>query len=77
MAGAFAYDKSYDRAKGDIEERFTRRYLYTPTEYHHVRLETDDRDQPQSSGKQPDRANGQEQKSRGGKSREAYDDRGR
>jgi hypothetical protein len=77
MAGAFAYDKSYDRAKGDIEERFTRRYLHTPAEYHQVRVEAGDRDQPQNSGKQPDRASGQEQKSRGGKSREADDDRGR
>ncbi len=71
MAGAFAYDKSFDRAKGDIEERFTRRYLYNPAEYYQVRLETGDRDQPQSADKQPDRTGRQEHKSRSGKNREA------
>jgi hypothetical protein len=77
IAGASAYDKSYDQAKGDIEERFTRRYLHTPAEYHQFRLDTVDRDQPQISGKQPDRTGWQEHKSRSGKSREADDDRGR
>jgi hypothetical protein len=77
MAGASAYDKSYDQAKADIEERFTRRYLYTPVEYYGFRLETGDRDQPRSSGKQPDRTGRPEHKSRSGKSREADDDRGR
>jgi hypothetical protein len=77
MAGAFAYDKSLDQAKADIEERFTRRYLYTPSEYYQCRVETSDRDQPQSPDKQPDRTGNPEYKSRSGKSREADDDRGR
>ena len=76
-AGAAAYGKSMDQVKGDIEERFTRRYLYTPTEYYDVRLETGDRDQQQKSDKQPDRASQVEHKSRGGRSRDADDDRGR
>ena len=44
IAGAAAYGKSLDQVKGDIEERFTRRYLYTPTEYYDVRLESGDRE---------------------------------
>jgi hypothetical protein len=78
IAGAAAYGKSSDQVKGDIVERFTRRYLYTPTEYYEVRLESGDRAvHQQSSDKQPDRAGRQEHKSRSGKSREADDDRGR
>jgi hypothetical protein len=77
MAGASAYDKSYDQAKADIEERFTRRYLYTPVEYYDFRLETGDRGQPQSAGKQPDRTGRPEHKPRSGKNREVDDDRGR
>ena len=57
IAGAAAYGKSLDQVKGDIEERFTRRYLYAPTEYYEFRLESDDRDVPQQSAdKGPDRA---------------------
>jgi hypothetical protein len=78
IAGAAAYGKSSDQVKGDIVERFTRRYLYTPTEYYDVRLESGDREvHQQRSDKQPDRAGRQEHKSRSGKSREADDDRGR
>ena len=78
IAGAAAYGKSLDQVKEDIEERFTCRYLYTPTEYYEVRLESGDRDiQQQSPDKQPDRADKPEHKSRRGKSREADDDRGR
>jgi len=77
LAGGAAYDKSYDRAKADIEERFTRRYLYTPTEYYLVRIENSDRDQQQSSDQLPHRTGDPERKSRSGKSREADDDRGR
>jgi hypothetical protein len=55
MAGGSAYDKSYDRAKEDIEERFSRRYLYTPAEYYQARLENGDRDvQQRDAAKQPD-----------------------
>ena len=78
ISGAAAYAKSSDQVKGDIEERFTRRYLYTPTEYYGVRLESGDRDvQQQSVDKGQDRAGKQEQRSRTGKSREADDDRDR
>jgi hypothetical protein len=78
IAGTAAYGKSLDQVKGDIEERFTRRYLYTPTEYYEFRLESGDRDsQRQSSDKGPDRAGKQEHKSRSGKSRDTGDDRGR
>ena len=78
MAGAAAYGKSFDQVKGDIEDRFTRRTLYTPPEYYEFRLESGDRDvRPQSSGKNADRAGKQDQRSRGGKHREAEDDRGR
>ena len=77
IAAASAYGKSYDQAKGDIEERFTLRYLYTPTEYH-VRLEGGDRDtQQQGSDKGARRTGNEERKSRSGKSREADDDRDR
>jgi hypothetical protein len=77
IAAASAYGKSYDQAKGDIEDRFTLRYLYTPTEYH-VRLESGDRaPQQQHSNKSADQASSQERKSRSGKSREADDDRDR
>jgi len=77
IAAASAYGKSYDQAKGDIEDRFTRRYLYTPAEYYQVRLESGDRDQPQSPGKQPDQTGSPQHKPRGGKSRETDDDRNR
>jgi hypothetical protein len=78
IAGAAAYGKSLDQVKGDIEERFTRCCLYTPTEYYEFRLESGDRDvQLQSSDKGADRAGKQGYKSRGGKNREADDDRGR
>jgi hypothetical protein len=78
LTGASAYDKSYDRTKGDIEERFTRRYLYTPAEYYQVRLDNSDRDQRQwSADQQPDRTGPQAQQPRGSKSRETDDDRGR
>jgi hypothetical protein len=78
VAGAAAYGKSSDQVKGDIQERFTRRYLYTPTEYYHVRLESGDRDvQQQIPDKGPDRVGKQEHKSRSGNSREPDDDRGR
>jgi len=76
ITAASTYSKSYAQAKGDIEERFTRRYLYTPTEYF-GRLETGDRDQPPRSDKQPDRTGQAETKSRSGKSRDTDDDRGR
>jgi hypothetical protein len=78
IAGAAAYGKSLDQVKGDIEERFTRRYLYTPTEYYEVSLESGDRDgQQRSAEKSPDRAGKQEHKRSNGKTREADDDRGR
>jgi hypothetical protein len=78
IAGAAAYGKSLDQVKGDIEERFTRRSLYTPPEYYQFRLESGDRDvQRQSFEKEPVRAGKQQHKSRSGKSREADDDRGR
>jgi hypothetical protein len=78
IAGAAAYGKSLDQVKGDIEERFTRRYLYTPTEYYEVRLESGDRDvQQQSAEKSPDRAGKQEHERSSAKSREADNDRGR
>jgi hypothetical protein len=76
MAGGAAHDKPYDRAKADIEERFTRRYLYTPAEYYQARIENSDRDQPQPD-RPPSRTSQSEHKSRSGKSREADDDRGR
>ena len=51
---------------------------HTPPEYYEFRLESGDRDdRPQSSGKNADRAGKQDQRSRGGKHREAEDDRGR
>jgi hypothetical protein len=78
IAGAAAYGKPVDRVKEDIQERFTRRYLYTPTEYYGFRLENGDRDtRQQSSGKGGDRAGNQEPKARSGRSRETDDDRGR
>jgi hypothetical protein len=78
IAGAAAYGKSSDQVKGDIVERFTRRYLYTPTEYYEVCLESGDRDvQQQISDKSADRVGKQEHKSRSGKSREPDDDHGR
>jgi hypothetical protein len=78
IAGAAAYGQPVDRVKEDIQERFTRRYLYTPTEYYGFRLEHGDRDaRQQSSGKGADRAGNQEPKARSGKSRETDDDRGR
>ena len=76
IAAASSYSRSYDQAKGDIEERFTRRYLYTPTEYH-GRLETGDRGQQQRSDQQPGRTDQAEPKTRSGKSRDTDDDRGR
>jgi hypothetical protein len=78
IAGAAAYGKSSDQVKGDIVERFTRRYLYTPTEYYQVRFESGDRDvRPQSTDKGVDRSARQEHQPRSGKRREADDDRGR
>jgi hypothetical protein len=78
IAGAAAYGKSWDQVKGDIQERFMRRYLYTPTEYYQVRMESGDRDvQQQIPDRRADRVGKQEHKSRSGKSREPDDDRGR
>jgi hypothetical protein len=79
IAGAAAYGKPLDQVKGDIEERFTRCYLYTPTEYYYeVRLERGDGDvQRQSADKGPDRADKQDHEPRSGKGRDADDDRGR
>jgi hypothetical protein len=78
IAGGAAYGKSLDQVKGDIEERFTRGYLYTPTEYYEVRLESGDRDvQQRNADKGPDRAGKQDHKPRSGKTRDADDDRGR
>jgi len=76
FAGGAAYDKSYDQAKGDIEERFARRYLYTPAEYYQAQLDNSDREQQQRSDSLPDRST-QQHNSRNSKSREADDDRGR
>jgi hypothetical protein len=78
IAGAAAYGKSMDRVKEDIEERFTSRYLYTPTEYHQFRFESGDRDGPQQNsenGSSP--IDKQAHKSRSGKNREPDDDRDR
>jgi hypothetical protein len=70
IAGASAHGKSYNQVKGDIEDRFTLRNLYTPAEYYD-RLESGDRDaRQQSSDKDADRAGNQERIFRGGKSRE-------
>jgi hypothetical protein len=67
-----------DQVKEDIEERFTRRYLYNPTEYYDFRVESGDRDgQQQSSGKGSPPIDKQGHKSRNGKSRDADDDRDR
>jgi hypothetical protein len=76
LAGSAAYDKSYDRAKADIEERFTRRYLYTPAEYYQARLDNSDGDQ-QRSEQPAERTGTQQHNSRSSKIREADDDRGR
>jgi hypothetical protein len=73
IAGASAHGKSYNQFKGDIEDRFTLRYLYTPAEYYD-RRESGDRDpRQQTSGKGADRAGNQERKSRTGKSRDDGD----
>jgi hypothetical protein len=78
IAGAAAYGKSFDQVKGDIEERFTRRYLYTPTEYYEFRLESGDRDaHPQRADKAADRTVPADRKPRSGKARDVDDDRGR
>ena len=78
IAGAAAYGKSLDQVKEDIEQRFTRRYLYSLPEYYAFRVESGDRDgQPQNADKGPAPADRREQKSRSGKAREADDDRGR
>jgi len=77
FAGGAAYDKSYDQAKGDIEERCTRRYLYTPAEYYQAQLDNSDREQQQRSDSLPDRSGTQQHNFRSSKSREADDDRGR
>jgi hypothetical protein len=70
IAEASAHGKSYNQVKGDIEDRFTLRNLYTPAEYYD-RLESGDRDaRQQPSGKGADRAGDQERKSRSSKSRE-------
>ena len=77
-AGAAAYGKPLDQVKGDIEERFTRRYLYTPEEYYDFRLESGDREvRQQGPVKPPDRAGQHEHRPRSGKSRETGDDRDR
>ena len=70
IAGASAHGKSYSQVKGDIEDRFTLRYLYTPAEYYD-RLESGDRDaRQQTSGKGAVQASDQERKTRSGKSRD-------
>jgi len=67
-----------DQVKGDIEERFTRRYLYSPSEYYKLRLESGDRNaHPQSADKGAERADRRDHKPRSGKAREADEDRGR
>jgi hypothetical protein len=74
IAGAAAYGKSVDRVKEDIEERFARRYLYTPREYYEVHLESGDHDaQRQLPVKGVDRPGNREQKFRSGKSRDNDD----
>jgi hypothetical protein len=74
IAGAAAHGRSVDRVKEDIQERFARRYLYTPREYYEVHLESGDRSsQGRGSDKGAERAGNQEQKFRGRKSRDNDD----
>jgi hypothetical protein len=63
-----------DQVKEDIQERFTRRYLYSPTEYYGFRLDNGGRDtRQQASDKGAERTGNQEQKFRSGKSRDNDD----